>query len=70
MLTLSSSILNTIFIFQLGKYLTGKIEMTHLTPNINTHLNYNVLLFALLILIISEVFRIGVKIQEEQRLFV
>ncbi|TYA71710.1 DUF2975 domain-containing protein [Seonamhaeicola marinus] len=69
-LTLGISLFNTVFIFQLGKYLKGKINIEVLTPNVNTHIDYSVLLFGLLILVISEVFRIGVKIQKEQRLFV
>lgn len=68
--TLGASIFNSIFIFQLGRFLNGKIDAGMLKANINTHLDYPVLLFGLLLLVISEVFRIGVKIQEEQRLII
>jgi len=70
LLTLGASLFNTFFIFHLGKFLSGKIDAGMMKANINTHLDYSTLLFGLLLLVISEVFRIGVKIQEEQRLFV
>lgn len=67
---LGVSILNSIFIFQMGVYFQNRVLSEVIVPNINLHLNYTVLFLGSLLLIISEVFRLGVTITEEQKLII